>query len=313
MLPRAIVYTTIYCLLGELGAAGLRAPPECVVDPQPDLDNASEGNAVMTATLQQRSMRHPPSFACMSDLLCLPILEVRMSLETRSTTAETAKQRLSERLRERVLPLWQRQLEHPFVVALGNGSLPQTNFEFYIRQDALFLDELTKTFAYAITKTTDHEEMEQFGKFLLSTLLVEADIHRHYGEQFGLTPDEMAATEMAPTTYAYTRHLLSIAATGTLPELLTAMLPCAWIYAEVGRHLVGNTPPPSSHPYANWLVTYASPDFDAVGLWIRERLDVRATSLSPEEEARLHEIFLISTRYEWLFWEMAWHLEEWPL
>jgi len=236
-----------------------------------------------------------------------------MSLETRSTTAETAKQRLSERLRERVLPLWQRQLQHPFVVALGNGSLPQANFEFYIRQDALFLDELTKTFAYATTKTTDHEEMEQFGKFLLSTLLVEADIHRRYGEHFGLTPGEMAATQMAPTTYAYTRHLLSIAATGTLPELLTAILPCAWIYAEVGRHLVGNTPPSSSHPYANWLATYASPDFDAVGLWIRERLDMRATSLSPEEEARLQEIFLISTRYEWLFWEMAWHLEEWPV
>src|SRR6266567_4995637 len=245
----------------------------------------------MTATLQQRSMRHPPSFACMSDLLCLPILEVRMSLETRSTTAETAKQRLSERLRESVLPLWQRQLEHPFVVALGNGSLPQANFEFYIRQDALFLDELTKTFAYAITKTTDHEEMEQFGKFLLSTLLVEADIHRRYGEHFGLTPGEMAATQMAPTNYAYTRHLLSIAATGTLPELLTAILPCAWIYAEVGHHF-GSLPLVPNHPYADWLSTYASPDFDAVGIWLRERLDAHTVGIRPAEEAGLHDIFL---------------------
>ncbi len=67
-LLHAILCTTIYCLLGELGAAGLRAPPECVVDPQPDLDNASEGNAVMTATLLQRLMRHSPFFACMSEL-----------------------------------------------------------------------------------------------------------------------------------------------------------------------------------------------------------------------------------------------------
>ena len=36
-------------------------------------------------------------------------------------------------------------------------------------------------------------------------------------------------------------------------------------------------------------------------------------AVPPEEEARLHEIFLISTRYEWLFWEMAWRLEEWPV
>ncbi len=234
-----------------------------------------------------------------------------MPPETTLTEAEIARRKLSERLRDRVLPLWQRQREHPFVVALGNGSLPRANFEFYIRQDALFLDELTKTFAYAVTKTADHDEMEQLGKYVLNTLLVEAELHRRYSERFGLTSSEMAATRMAPTNYAYTRHLLSIAATGTLPDLLTAILPCAWIYAEVGRHLVGDTPPTSDHPYVEWLATYASPDFDAVGIWIRERLDARAASLSPEEEARLQEIFLISTRYEWLFWEMAWHLEEW--
>jgi len=235
-----------------------------------------------------------------------------MSPEMTPIEAEVTGRKLSERLREHVSLLWRRQLEHPFVVALGNGSLPHANFEFYIRQDALFLDELTKTFAYAVTKTSDHDDMEQFGKYVLNTLLVEAELHRRYGERFGLTPTEMAATRMAPTSYAYTRHLLSIAATGTLPELLTAILPCAWIYAEVGHHLVGDTPPTSDHPYVDWLATYASPDFDAVGRWIRERLDVRAASLSAKEVARLYEIFQISTRYEWLFWNMAWHLEEWP-
>jgi thiaminase (transcriptional activator TenA) len=224
----------------------------------------------------------------------------------------TVGQGLSERLRQSVLPLWQRQLEHPFVVALGNGTLPRANFEFYIRQDALFLDVLTKTFAYAVGKTDDHDEMEQFGKYILDTLLVEADLHRRYGERFGLTPAEMAATRMAPTNYAYTRHLLSVATTGTLPELLTAVLPCAWIYAEVGGYLVGSTPPVADHPYGDWLVTYASPDFDAVGRWIRQRLDTYAARITPEEERRLYEIFRISTSYEWLFWHMAWRLEEWP-
>ncbi len=235
-----------------------------------------------------------------------------MSLETIPNTAEADRQTLSERLRLSALALWQRQFQHPFVVALGNGSLARANFEFYIRQDALFLDELTKTFAYAATKTSDHAEMEQFGKLFLNTLLVEASLHQRYGERFGLTPTEMASTLMAPTNYAYTRHLLFVAASGTLPELLTAILPCAWIYAEVGRHLVGSTPAAADHPYADWLATYVSPDFDAVGRWIRERLDARAVFLTAQEEARLHEIFLTSTRYEWLFWEMAWHLEEWP-
>lgn len=226
---------------------------------------------------------------------------------------ETTQLALSERLRESVLPLWQRQFEHPFVVALGNGSLPRAHFEFYLRQDALFLDVLAKIFAYAITRTEDHGEMRQLGQYVLDTLLVESDLHRRYGERFDLTPAEMAATRMAPTNYAYTRHLLAVATTGTLPEILTVGLPCAWIYAEIGRHLVKDGPPAGNHPYADWLATYASPDFDAVEIWLREHLDACATSLRPLEEARLFELFRVSTNYEWFFWEMAWQREEWPL
>lgn len=230
-----------------------------------------------------------------------------------SARMETAGQPLSERLRESVRSLWQSQFEHPFVQALGNGSLPTANFAFYICQDALFLDVLTKTFAYAVTKADEHDEMQQLGQYVLNTLLVEADLHRRYGERFGLTPAEMATTRMAPTTYAYTRHLLTIAATGTLPEILSACLPCAWIYAEIGRHLLKDGLPVADHSYTDWLTTYASPDFDAVGTWLRGHLDARAGSLHPAEETRIFEIFRVSTNYEWLFWEMAWQQEGWPL
>lgn len=230
-----------------------------------------------------------------------------MSVQAQETAS------LSERLRTSVLPLWQRQFTHPFVVALGDGSLPQANFEFYIRQDALFLDVLAKTFGYAVTRTHKYDEMVQFGTYLLDTLQVEAALHRGYAERFGLTPAEMAATPMAPTNYAYTRHLLSIATTGTLPEILTAVLPCAWIYAEIGHHMAGETAPVPDHPYADWLLTYASPDFDAVGAWLRARLDAYAATLAPHDVAHLYEIFQISTCYEWLFWDMAWRLEAWPV
>ncbi|HLG63654.1 MAG TPA: thiaminase II [Ktedonosporobacter sp.] len=235
-----------------------------------------------------------------------------MSSELLSTTPQVKQPGLSERMRASVESLWRRQFHHPFVVALGDGTLPQSNFQFYICQDALFLDVLSKTFAYAATRASDQHEMEQFNRYALDTLLVEAELHRNYGARFGLTPAQMATIPMAPSAYAYTRHLLAIATTGSLPEILTAVLPCAWIYAEIGRHLIAAGPPSADHPYADWLATYASPDFDAVGAWLRERLDRHCATITPQEEARLHNIFLISTRYEWLFWEMAWHLEEWP-
>ena len=212
-----------------------------------------------------------------------------------------------------VRPIWDRQLQHPFVQALGDGTLPRDNFEFYILQDALFLDNLARTFGYAATLTPYRSEMERYGKLLLGTIRDEQALHRAYANQFGLTSEQMAATPMAPTTYAYTRHLLSTAATGTLPEVLSAILPCFWIYAEVARHFTSLGPPAETHPYRDWLATYGSPDFEETAAWLRAALDRRADDLSASALQRLHAIFLISSRYEYMFWDMAWRREEWPI
>jgi thiaminase (transcriptional activator TenA) len=220
-----------------------------------------------------------------------------------------------DRLREAARAIWERQLEHPFLRALCDGSLPTDVFSFYIRQDARFLDELAKAFAYAVTKTNRQDEMQQFGERLLHTLAVEKVLHQEYARRFGLTIDEMARTPMAPTNYAYTRHVLYLAATGSLAALLTAILPCAWIYAEVGLHFTValGGPPRPDHPYCDWIGTYASPEFQEVGAWLRGRLNERAAALPEAELAALEAIFLTSSRYEYMFWDMAWRREAWPV
>src|SRR5215467_8563062 len=108
---------------------------------------------------------------------------------------------LTASLLSTVRPIWDRQLQHPFVQALGDGSLPRDKIEFYIRQDALFLDALAKTFGYATTLTLHPGEMERFGELLLGTIRDEQALHRAYAARFGLTAEQMAATPMAPTTY----------------------------------------------------------------------------------------------------------------
>ncbi len=228
--------------------------------------------------------------------------------------AETRPAAFCERLRLAALPIWERQMAHPFVQGLGDGSLPREVFEFYIRQDAIFLDELTKTFAYATTKTSDPDEMQRFGELLLNTLAVEKALHQQYGARFGLSVEQMRATPMAPTNYAYTRHLLYIAATGSLAALLTSILPCAWIYAQVGAHfsqvLGGDLG--AEHPYGDWIGTYSSPAFEEVGAWLRERLNHHAAALPEHALQDLEQIFLTSSRYELMFWRMAWDREAWP-
>src|SRR5260370_16902465 len=100
-----------------------------------------------------------------------------MQFESFPTVSEPQWQRLSERLRESVFALWQRQLDHPFVVALGNGSLPRANFEFYIRHDPLFLGHLTNTFGYAIAKPAAHPAFHPFPTFPLPPLLPHPILH----------------------------------------------------------------------------------------------------------------------------------------
>jgi thiaminase/transcriptional activator TenA len=220
-----------------------------------------------------------------------------------------------DRLRERTRAIWDQQLQHPFLQALCDGTLPRDVFEFYIRQDARFLDHLAKTFAYAATKTNDQAEMQQFGERLLHTLAVEKALHQGYAAQFGVSVEAMAATPMAPTNFAYTRHTLYVAATGSLAALIAAILPCAWIYAEVGQHfttLLGGPPKPE-HPYCAWIGTYSTPEFEQVGAWLRARLEKRAALLPDSELQAIEDIFVTSSRYEYMFWDMAWRKESWPV
>jgi thiaminase (transcriptional activator TenA) len=201
---------------------------------------------------------------------------------------------------------------HPFVLALADGTLPRETFQFYILQDARFLVDLAKAFAFAVTKTDDRERILRLSEFALDTVRVERGLHEMYAERFGLTLAQMAAVPMAPTNFAYTRHMLQVAAMGSFAEAVTVTLPCAWIYAVIGEHFTAQGEPPADHPYRDWLATYASPDYGAVPVWLRAVVDDEASRLDDTGRQRLRDIFRTSSAYEWMFWQMAWTRESWP-
>lgn len=218
-----------------------------------------------------------------------------------------------ERLKRLAQPIWDAQLKHPFVKGLGSGTLPARKFRYYILQDARFLSDLARVFAAAAQKAPDSESAQQFAKLVDETLSVERGLHETYAKRWNMTPRQMVEVPMAPTTYAYTRHMLSVAQSGSAAEITVVALPCAWIYCEVGRHLLRKGPPPSKHPYRNWLLMYSSPEFAEVGRWMRGRVDAWAKHAGREEKRRMEENFHISSRYEWMFWDMAWKEERWPV
>ena len=166
----------------------------------------------------------------------------------------------SDQLRKKSETIWRAQLRHPFVIALGNGSLPQRKFKYYILQDARFLGDLARVFAAAAQKAPDPESALRFAKLVEETIITERGLHESYGKRWKMTPAQMSSVPMAPTNFAYTRHMLTVAAHGSAAEITVVALPCAWIYCVVGHHLLRKGAPKPNHPYRDWLNLYASPE-----------------------------------------------------
>ena len=219
----------------------------------------------------------------------------------------------SNHLRTLVQPIWRAQLTHPFVEALGNGTLIERKFRYYILQDARFLGDLARVFSAAAQRAPDSESALRFTKLAEETITVERSLHANYGARWNMTPQQMSSVPMAPTNYAYTRHMLTVAANGSAAEITVVALPCAWIYCVVGKHLLKKGRPGVKHPYRDWLLLYASPEFEAVQAWMRKQVDRWARTAGQDEKRRMEEAFVISSRYEWMFWEMAWNEEKWPV
>ncbi len=217
----------------------------------------------------------------------------------------------SDDLQKQGDPIWSRTLSHPFVLGIGDGSLPAERFKFYIRQDYIFLIEYARVLALAVAKAHDLPVMEKLAELLHATLTTEMALHRAYCGEFGITPEELERTDPAPTTYAYTRHLLDTAWAGSLGEIVSSLFPCQWGYWEIGTTLRAHGAPREAPLYGKWVDTYSSEVYGDLAQWVKALLDRLGVSAANAERRRMAERFLLSSRFEHAFWEMAWTLEEW--
>ena len=181
-----------------------------------------------------------------------------------------------------------------------------------MRQDYLYLLEFARVLAWAAAKADRLTSMSWYASVLNLTLNTEMALHREYAARFGLSTEDLERTPMWPTTRAYTDFLVRTAADGDLGELLAALLPCAWGYAFIGQRLAAGQPP-ADQRYADWIAQYASPEFAAAAERLRQEMDRLAAGAPAARRERLRELFVLSSRYEWQFWEMCWRGEAWPV
>lgn len=219
-------------------------------------------------------------------------------------------QKLTDHLYEAARPLWDAQLEHPFVRGIADGTLDPDTFKNWVRQDYLYLKEYSRMFAWGAAKSDRLASMQWYAKILDITLNVEMGLHRSYAERFGIGLDELEREPIWPTTRAYTDFLVRTAADGDMADLVAALLPCAWGYAYVAEHMTKLGTPEDAR-YADWIAMYVSDEFVGARDWLIEEMNRLAEGATPEKRQRLTDIFVLSSRYEWMFWEMCWAGESW--
>jgi len=217
----------------------------------------------------------------------------------------------SRHLEKRTQNLWQAIYEHPFVTGIGDGSLSRDRFEFYLKQDYVYLIDFSRVFALASAKARQLEDMGTFAKLLDMTLNTEMDLHRRTCQEFGISREQLEQTRPAQITLSYTSFLVKTCYEEPLAGIIAVLLPCAKGYADIALRLKAAGVPDKPH-YRDWIETYASDDFVDWASWLAEKLDQFGAQASEADKAKWHDLYLHSARFELLFFEMGWQGEEWP-
>lgn len=207
---------------------------------------------------------------------------------------------------DNITRIYEAIIRHPFNRELAEGTLALEKFKFYIQQDALYLVDFSRALAIVGSRALLPGRILDFLDFARDALVVERALHEEYFRRFDVSLDNV---EQAPGCFAYTHYLIATASLRSFEEAVAALLPCFWIYREVGMHIVGRSVP--DNPYRLWIDTYAGEPFAAAVRRAIQITDEVASETTEASRKRMTEAFVSSSRLEWMFWDSAYRMEAW--
>ncbi|GJE44906.1 TenA family protein [Methylobacterium soli] len=199
----------------------------------------------------------------------------------------------------------------PFNAELAAGTLSPARFRHYIVQDAHYLIGFGRALSLAAAKAPDPDRIVQFARGTETAIVVERALHGGFLRDYGIGPETFAGTPLSPPCDHYVSYLLATAYAEPYEVVLGALLPCFWIYAEVGRDIFARAAP--RNPYQAWIDTYAGEDFAAAVAEMIAATDAAAAGAAPALRDRMHRAYTHATRLEWMFWDGAYRDAAWPL
>ncbi|MEI3604951.1 thiaminase II [Pseudogracilibacillus sp. SE30717A] len=217
--------------------------------------------------------------------------------------------KFTDQLKAAAKDSWEQSLNHPFVQGIVKGDLPLDNFKYYILQDIYYLKHYGKVHAIAASQAEDFQLTALLAQKAQKTAQAELTVHNEHAEILNITKEDMENFKPAPTAYAYTSHLYRATMSGNLAHSVAAMLPCYWLYADIGKKNEGATPEPVI--YRNWIKMYASEWFQESTNEMIDILNTLVEDMNDQEKEKVKEQFIIAKEYELHFWEMSYTKETW--
>ena len=214
----------------------------------------------------------------------------------------------TERLLDASRGIWEGYLAHPFVRGLADGSLAVNKFRFYLLQDYLYLFDYAKVFAQGVVKSREPEVMRVFSSYVASILNGEMEIHRGYMARLGITEEQAEAVQPSLSNLSYTAYMRAVAAEEGPAEIMAAVLSCAISYEYIAKWIVKNYPDADKHDfYGEWVRGYASEDYAAENQRLIALMERLSADYTDTQRKHLVDIFVACSRYEAMFWDMAWN------
>lgn len=205
-------------------------------------------------------------------------------------------------------PVYKKIKELPFIKELMDGTLDNKKFIFYIRQDALYLADYGKVLTAIASKLSKPDHIEAFIHFAGESVAVEKALH----ESFLGVLDKKTKVSASPSCLLYTSYLMKQLANSPIEVALAAVLPCFWIYKEIGDYILANQTK-ENNPYQSWIDTYGGEGFTESVKTAISICDEVAETCTDVQRNAMTEAFVMCSKMEWMFWDSAYKQEQWQI
>lgn len=210
--------------------------------------------------------------------------------------------RLIQELRHTHATLWHRTVTHPFVLTMGEGTLPPAVFRTYFLQDYVFVRDLVAMTAMGMAKAPTVQAASRLNQFLGGILHPENDLFVRAFALLGASPAEYTAASALPVTQAFGDFLVRTGLQGTFEDIATILYVTEGTYLDWGTRLLQAGKRPEHPVYREWIDLHGPEVLGALVAWLEAYLNDAVVETT---HARIASVFHTALRYEYLFWEQA--------